>query len=525
MYQVIKDLLSKTLGFECVLERPKDKKFGHFALPTFTFAKTFKKSPQEIAKDFATKLETLKEITNISVVGGYVNFFIQDEFLETCSKNFLTQKDKNPTKKEKILLEYVSANPTGPLHIGHARGAILGDSIARIGKYLGYQIFTEYYINDAGVQISNLGKSIYYAGRHIYFNEDKNLPQDCYQGEYIFDLAKVAYEELGKDCFSSESNIEKLSIFGKDKMLLEIKSNLAQVGIVFDSYVSEKELYSSWEGTYEVLKKSGGTYEKEGKLWIKSSEFGDELDRVIVRENGEPTYLAGDIIYHHHKFKRDFDYYINIWGADHHGYIARVKAALEFLGYDSKKLEILLSQMVALLRGGEAYKMSKRAGNFILMKDVVEDVGSDALRLIFLSKKADTHLEFDVEDLKKQDSSNPVYYINYAHARIHTLLSKTSFSKEEILDTPLKDLKENLRDLLVLALGLEKVLEDSFISRSPQKVVEFLRNLAGEFHRFYNEEKILNSQNEKQILKTLLVVAHSIHLGLELLGVSAKKSM
>ena len=222
--------------------------------------------------------------------------------------------------------------------------------------------------------------------------------------------------------------------------------------------------------------------------------------------------------------ERNFNQYINIWGADHHGYIARVKAAIEFLGYESSKLEILLSQMVALLKGGEAYKMSKRAGNFILMKDVVEDVGADALRLIFLSKKADTHLEFDVEDLKKQDSSNPVYYINYAHARIHTLFEKSQNS----LDNFTKDftnLSESLRDLLVLALNLSKVLEDSFTQRNPQKFVEYLRTLAGEFHHFYNEEKILNTPNEKQILSVLSIVAKSLNAGLALLGIQAKKSM
>lgn len=255
-------------------------------------------------------------------------------------------------------------------------------------------------------------------------------------------------------------------------------------------------------------------------------------DRVIVRESGEPTYLAGDIIYHRDKFIRPFTRYINIWGADHHGYIARVKAAINFLGYDSNKLEVLLSQMVALLQGGEAYKMSKRAGNFILMKEIVEEVGADALRLIFLSKKADTHLEFDIEELKKQDASNPVYYINYAHARIHTLFTKSRFEIQDFKNTPkeqyvesLKEMDENLRDLLVLSLGLDKVLLDAFVQRAPNKVVDFLKNLAGEFHRFYNETKILTTAKEEQILKVLIVVAKSLNLGLALLGVKAKESM
>ncbi len=524
MYPSLKALISQTLDIECFLEKPKDRKFGHFALPTFSLAKTLKKNPPEIAQDFAKKLATLAEIININVVGGYVNFSLSDGFLQECVKNFLTPKFLKNTK-EKILLEYVSANPTGPLHIGHARGAIFGDCLARFGEYLGFEVVREYYINDAGTQIENLGRSIYIAGRHLFFNEAYNLPEDCYRGEYILELAKEAKEHFGEECFESEKNIADLSVFGKDKMLEEIQANLAQIGIVFDNFVSEKTLFKEWDNTLAQLQKGNGVYELEKKIWIKSSEYGDEKDRVIVRENGEPTYLAGDIIYHRNKFKRSFDKYINIWGADHHGYIARIKAAIEFLGYESKNLEILLSQMVALLKNGEAYKMSKRAGNFILLKDVVEEVGSDALRLAFLSKKADTHLEFDVGDLKKQDSSNPIYYINYAHARIHTLFEKSHQDFQSFQGQSLEGITESLRDLLVLALNFSKVLEDSFSQRAPQKMVEYLRMLSSEFHHFYNEEKILHTENEKQILSVLKIVAQALFQGLELLGVQAKTKM
>ncbi|MDE5602534.1 MAG: arginine--tRNA ligase, partial [Helicobacter sp.] len=469
-------------------------------------------------------LESLSELVNINAVGGYVNFSLSDGFLQECAKNFLAPKSSQHTK-EKILFEYVSANPTGPLHIGHARGAILGDCLARLGEYLGFEVVREYYINDAGAQIENLGYSIYIAGRHLFFNESYNLPEGCYKGEYILQLAREAKKHFGQECFETEKNISSLSVFGKDKMLEEIQENLAQIGIVFDSFISEKALFKEWDSTLEQLQKGNGVYELEEKLWIKSSEYGDEKDRVIVKDNGEPTYLAGDIIYHRNKFERSFDKYINIWGADHHGYIARIKAAIEFLGYESKNLEVLLSQMVALLKGGEAYKMSKRAGNFILLKDVAQEVGSDALRLIFLSKKADTHLEFDVEDLKKQDSSNPVYYINYAHARIHTLFEKSHQNFESFQGESLEGMNESLRDLLVLALSLSKVLEDSFSQRSPQKIVEYLRMLSSEFHHFYNEEKILHTENEKQILSVLKIVAQAISQGLDLLGVQAKIRM
>ena len=526
MYQSIRTLINNTLGISSVLEKPKEKKFGHFALPTFALAKDLKKAPNLIAQDFAKKLESLSEIASVSTIGGYVNFFLSDSFLESCTNTFKEKlENKNPQKKEKILLEYVSANPTGPLHIGHARGAIFGDCITRLGNYLGYEITQEYYINDAGSQIENLGKSIFFAGEHLFFNKPYELPDGCYRGEYILDLAKEAEKTFGKEIFTNTENIAKLSVFGKDKMLVKIRENLAQIGIVFDNFVSEKELYKEWNETLKSLEAHNGIYKEDNKLWIKSSEYGDEKDRVVVRESGEPTYLAGDIIYHRDKFMRGYDSYINIWGADHHGYIPRIKAAINFMGYDSKRLEVLLSQMVALLKNGEAYKMSKRAGNFILMKDVVDDVGSDALRLIFLSKKSDTHLEFDVQDLKKQDSSNPVYYINYAHARVHTLFAKSNISKKEIQVTKLENLEENLRDLLVSALSLPKIIEDSFIQKAPQKLVEYLRNLASELHHFYNDEKILGNTKEKEILKVLNAVANALECGLKLLGVNAKKSM
>ncbi|CAM3515404.1 arginine--tRNA ligase [Helicobacter ganmani] len=539
MTQNIKQIIEEALGISSILEKPRDKRFGHFALPTFSFAKTLRQSPQAIAQEFAQKLESLPQIASVNVLNGYVNFSLSDMFLAQCAWKFLQQDSASQASnvesqdvQERILLEYVSANPTGPLHIGHARGAIFGDSLARIGRFLGFCISTEYYINDAGTQIENLGKSIYYAGRHLFFGAPYELPQDCYKGEYVLLLAQQAKDSLGLEVFENLSQIAILSCFGKDKMLEEIKANLAQVGIVFDNYVSEKELFTAWDSTLRTLKANNGVYEQEGKLWLKSSEYGDEKDRVIVRESGEPTYLAGDIIYHRDKFIRPFTRYINIWGADHHGYIARVKAAINFLGYDSNKLEVLLSQMVALLQGGEAYKMSKRAGNFILMKEIVEEVGADALRLIFLSKKADTHLEFDIEELKKQDASNPVYYINYAHARIHTLFTKSRFEIQDFKNNPkeqyvesLKEMDENLRDLLVLSLGLDKVLLDAFVQRAPNKVVDFLKNLAGEFHRFYNETKILTTAKEEQILKVLIVVAKSLNLGLALLGVKAKESM
>ncbi len=528
LHHTIKHLLETTLGFSVVLEKPKDKNHGHYATPVaFSLAKELKKNPALIAQELSKKLSEIEVFESVQSVGGYINFRLKQGFLDAQASLALSQGREfgKGNKRGSILLEYVSANPTGPLHIGHARGAVLGDALSRIGRHLGYALETEYYVNDAGNQIHLLGLSIYLAGRDSLLALPVTYPEQYYRGEYIVDIAKEALKKWGEKAFIDEAFIPELSLFGKELMLEEIRSNLADTHIHFDHYVSEKSLYPKWEETYALLQSHQGCYEEGGKVWLRSSAHGDEKDRVIVRESGEPTYLAGDIIYHADKFARPYDRYINIWGADHHGYIARVKAAIEFLGHDSSKLEVLLSQMVTLLKGGQPYKMSKRAGNFILMRDVLEDIGADALRFIFLSKKPDTHLEFDVDDLNKEDSSNPIFYINYAHARIHTMLGKSSLDSKEIEAASLGGLDDSIFDLLFLSLQLPQVLEDSFENRAVQKVAEYLRTLAGEFHKFYNEHKILETPQEAALLKICKVVALSLSQGLALLGIAAKERM
>lgn len=528
MHHVVRTLIESAFGFSVVLEKPKDKNHGHYATPAaFSLAKEQRKNPAIIAQELAEKLININIFECVETAGGYINIKLKREFLDSQSSKALSRpKDFGKgSGKERILLEYVSANPTGPLHIGHARGAVLGDALARVGRHIGYEITTEYYVNDAGSQIQMLGLSVYLAGRDFLLGLAVEYPEQYYRGEYIVDIARLALERFGAQVFESDDSIDQLAEFGKELMLAEIRENLAACGINIEIYTSEKSLYSKWDLTLASLRKNGGCYDDDGKIWLRSSEKGDEKDRVIVRESGEPTYLAGDIIYHLDKFERQYDHYINIWGADHHGYIARVKASLEFLGYDSSRLEIVLSQMVALLRGGQPYKMSKRAGNFILMRDVVEDIGADALRFIFLSKKPDTHLEFDVDELAREDSSNPIFYINYAHARINTLLGKTSKSLEQIYSAPLDGIPNSAFDLLFLALQLPQVLEDSFEHRALQKITDYLRVLSGEFHKFYNECKIIESQHEAAMLKVCCMVALSIREGLGLLGIKAKECM
>ena len=512
------------------LQKPKEASFGHFASPVaFSLAKELKKSPNQIAADLALLLHDPEHFDSVEAISGFINFKLSSVFLDRFASEALMQgfdfaKPKE-IDKERILLEFVSANPTGPLHIGHARGAIYGDALLQIGRYLGHDITSEYYVNDAGRQVYLLGVSIYLRAKEDILKESVEYPEEFYRGEYIYELAEEAVREFGKEAFANEDIIKTLSVWGKDKMMVEICQNLEMVGIKFDHFVSEKEVFGGWEKAKTKLDEHSALYEKDGKIWLRTTEHKDEKDRVVVRENGEPTYLAGDITYHKDKFERVFDRYINIWGADHHGYISRVKSAIEFLGYDSSRLEVLLSQMVALLKGGEPYKMSKRAGNFILMKDVVEDIGSDALRFVFLSKKSDTHLEFDVSDLNKEDSTNPVFYINYAHARICSLFEKRGVAFEYAKEIKLSHLTDDEKELLFSSMLLGDVLEDAFVTRDVQKITEYLKGLANRLHRFYTENRILGSEREDVYLKIFAVVALSHRVGLKLLGIEAKEKM
>ena len=512
---------------EFVIQKPKKAEYGHFAVPVFKYASKMKKNPAVYAQELSNELENYAEFEKVESIAGFVNFKLADNVLDEMADLVLTKdlEFASSQKDESILLEYISANPTGPLHIGHARGAIFGDALLRIGKHLGYKIESEYYVNDAGNQINLLGLSIFLAGREI-LGLEVEWPEQFYRGEYIKDVAQEAINEFGKELFDDEVNIEKLSFWGKEKMLGVIKKDLEYLNVSeFDNFVSEKKLYSQWDNIKKRLENNNALYEKDGKIWLKSSEKKDELDRVVVRENGVPTYLAGDIIYHDDKFKRGYDKYINIWGADHHGYIARVKASLEFLGYDSKKLEVLLSQMVALLKGGEPYKMSKRAGNFILVRDVVEDIGADSLRFVFLTKKADTPLEFDVDELNKNDSSNPVFYVNYANARIHSIFRNANKTFDDIKNIKLENLTEEEKDLMFFALQLPYELEDSFNHREPHRVTNFLNELAGKIHKFYNNNKVLGDEKELVRLKLLAVCATILKVGLHLLGIKVKDKM
>ncbi len=570
--------IHRVLGGDFLLESPKDKALAHFALPCFAMAKVLKKSPIAIADEIALKFAQNAHFESVASVKGYVNFKLSKGFLNECavralqnpanfargakpcesvnfqqnsalnSKNSTTNGEnsrknsatvnlnpqnshsahENSPKKEKILLEFVSANPTGPLHIGHARGAIFGDTLARLARHLGRHIDTEYYINDAGKQIRLLGLSVLLAVRQHCLNGQITPPDELYKGEYIVDLAHSAFKELPHALFKDEqnnANIDEIAAWAKDKMLILIKQTLAKAGVKIDKFVSEKAYHAKFDETLKALKNRGAVYESEGKIWLASSQKGDEKDRVIVNERGERSYLAADIVYHADKFARGYTHCINIWGADHHGYIARVRAAVDFLGFEGSRLEVILAQMVSLLQDGKPYKMSKRAGNFILMDEILDDIGADALRFIFLAKKCDTHLEFDIDTLKKQDSSNPVFYINYAHARIHQVFAKAQKSFESVQNADLSSLNEDGANLLFEALNLGTTLQNAFDERALQKIADYLKNLAALFHKFYAENKVVGSAHEDSLLKLFAVVALSIKTALSIMGIAAKEKM
>jgi len=521
--QRVSALLRERFERDVVLEKPKDRSFGHFATPiAFSLAKELRKSPMIIAEELATSFGESDMFASVESVKGYINMRLSEKFLSEYAAWALENEATfgRNDNGEKMLLEFVSANPTGPLHIGHARGAVYGDTLLRLGRRLGHDITAEYYVNDAGNQIDLLGLSIQLEGRANILNEDVEYPESFYRGEYMSDLAKDAVAHFGEAILKDEARQKELALWAKDKVMELIVSDLGDANIHFDTFVAESGLYEDWD---RVMKKMGDSvYEADDKIWIKSSLKEDEKDRVVVRDDGRPTYLAGDIVYHNQKFERGYDHYINIWGADHHGYIPRVKAAVDFLGYDSKKLEVQLAQMVSLLKDGEPYKMSKRAGNVILMSDIVNEIGSDALRFIFASKKSDTPLEFDVNELKKQDSSNPVFYVQYAHARIQTIIGKSDLDLEAIMASSLTGLSEDADSLMFEALLLPEVIEDAFNSRQVQKMTDYLKSLAALYHKFYYDVRVLGSDDEAKLLKLYLVVAASLRTGLSMLGITAK---
>ncbi|WP_456437880.1 arginine--tRNA ligase [Desulfurobacterium sp.] len=515
-------------------EPPKKKEYGDVATnAAFLLAKTLKKPPIKIAEELAEILSNEKEFSKVEVAGnGFINFFLSPDFYAELLKK-VVETDffiSNIGKGERVLIEYVSANPTGPLHVGHGRGAVVGDVLSRVMKLAGYSVEREFYINDAGRQIKLLGISIYYriqelAGRKLV------LPEDAYRGEYIIDIAKeliLQYPEIVD--MEEEKAIELAAEFGKKVLLEEIRKTLGRLKVEFDHWFSEKSLYTGGkvEEVLELLKEKGLIYEKDGALWLRTSQFGDDKDRVVKRSTGEYTYFASDIAYHYDKILRSYDRGIDIWGADHHGYIPRVKAAIEALGKPSDWLEVVLVQLVKLFKHGEEVKMSKRAGNFVTLDWLIDEVGVDAVRFFFLTKRHDTPLDFDIDLALSEKSENPVYYVQYAHARISSILDKAKEKGIEPSVEHLELLGEEEFDLILKCYGLKSTLEAVARKREPHLLPYYLIDLASAFHRYYNKNRVVDADNpELSSARLYLVngVRKTIRSGLNILNVNAPGRM
>ncbi len=577
LQKALKELYGVKLPEKTKVEKPKEEAHGDLSTNVaFLLAKELKKPPVKIAEELAQKLSEDKRFKSVEAVKGFINFRFSKEFLIEETRKVLTKGEEyfkeNLGKGAKIQVEYVSANPTGPLHLGHGRGAVVGDTISRLLKFFGYDVTREYYINDAGRQVYLLGVSILYRYLEECPERDEDFfkkiqdtfGEDGYRGEYVKELAQKLRELVGnKLCKPAEVDISKIkeeilekgkglllhytekytpkdpielaSNFGLDLMMEEIRQDLKAMNIEFDVWYSERSLYDRGlvEELINLLKEKGYVYEKEGALWLRTSEFGDDKDRVVRRSDGTYTYFASDIAYHYEKFKRGFEKVIDVWGADHHGYIPRVKASLRMLGIPEDWLEVLLVQMVKLFRGGKEVKMSKRAGTFVTLRELIDEVGQDAVRFIFLTKRSDTPLDFDVDKAKEKSSNNPVFYVQYAHARVAGVLRefKQRYNKEanpSELAEYLEHLNEEAEEKLMKKVIMFKdELIDITLKREPHLLTYYLIDLASLFHNYYNHHRILGMEEKVMYSRLALIIAVQkvIKLGLNLMGVNAPERM
>lgn len=521
------------------VEVPKNEAFGDYSTNVALVLKgKVGKNPREIAQNFVNRLSKEYYFSKLEIAGpGFINFWIAEDFYRKNLRNLLEKGDEffklDLGKGQRVLVEFVSANPTGPLHIGHGRGAAFGDSIARILAQGGFSVVKEYYINDQGTQMNTLGKSVYLRAKELT-GEKIEFPEDGYQGAYIYDIAKLALEKYPNLLSLSEDEAIALCRDLAIEVILEdIRRDLETFGVSFDSWYSERTLFERGvvARVFKLLEERGLTYEKDSALWFRAKDFGDEKDRVLRKSTGDYTYFASDIAYHYEKFfERGFDLCINLWGADHHGYVPRLKAAMKALGVPEEKLRIILIQMVNLLEGKELKSMSTRRGEFVELKELISEVGTDAVRFIFLSRSSDSPLDFDVELTKKQSQENPVYYVQYAHARICSVFAKAEEKgiKPNILEANLALLqeKEELK-LLKLIDHFDDVLESSILQLAPYKITYYLMDLASAFHDYYTKYRII--QDDEDLTQARLALCEGLRRvlkqGLDLLGVSAPEKM
>ncbi|MBI4824485.1 MAG: arginine--tRNA ligase [Nitrospirae bacterium] len=532
--------LSWTLPHELSveIESPKVEAHGDLATPVaMSLAKTLRKKPMDIAREIISCIPKQRTFERIEIAGaGFINFTFSREFLYFSLKSLLREKKKflrqDIGKGIKVQIEFVSANPTGPLHLGHGRGAAVGAALSNLLNAAGYSVHREYYINDKGKQCKLLGQSVFARYKEL-LGIAYPFPEDGYWGDYVITAAEAIREAVGeryKD--ASFKEVEKFfTDFSLRMMLSGIKDDLESFGIKFDSYQSEKELYEIGDvfRSIDYLKDKGNLYEKDGALWFRATRFGDDKDRVIIKQDGEHTYFASDIAYHMKKINAGFNELINIWGADHHGYIPRIEAVMDALGYERKKLVVLLVQLVTLMRGGKIVPMSKRLGEFVTLKEVIKEVGADTTKFIFLTRRHDSHLEFDLEVAKSVSSENPVYYVQYANARIGSVLSYASekgITLEGQADLELLTSEEELKIIKKL-LMYPMIFEASVLSREPHRITFYLQELSTMFHRYYNKYRIVGDDGALSYARLSLVEAVRTVLkeGLEILGVTAPERM
>ncbi len=538
--------ITADLGFpwpeKIVIEPPKDKKFGDLAANiALVLAKPTGMAPRDLAARIAERLtQNYTEIANVDIAGpGFINVTYAPTFWHTTVTQVEHAGDSfgrlTTGNGRKVQVEYVSANPTGPLHIGHGRGAALGDSLARLLRFTGYGVTTEYYINDAGRQMLLLGASVLYRARQIH-NQDVAEPQEYYRGDYIKDIAHTVLTCTPNLLEKPEEEATELcKQHAVEAIMAGIKEDLAQFSVEHQVWFSEKSLVDSGAvgQTFERLRKAGLAYEEDDALWLRTTDFGDDRDRVMRKSSGDLTYFASDIAYHDNKYHRGFDLCIDIWGADHHGYVPRMRAAVQMLDKPAESFEVILVQLVNLLRDGKQVAMSTRAGEFETLADVIQEVGADAARFMFLSRKSDSPLDFDLELVKQRTMDNPVYYVQYAHARICSVLRKakdrsivpdqtTNAATLATLTLP------GELDLLRLLDRFEDTLETAASTLSVHYISYYLQDLAGALHRFYATHPVLNAEEQKTLvarLALLRAVAQVLRNGLGLLGVSAPEAM
>jgi len=527
---------------EVVLEEPKADSHGDLSTNmAMQMAKTQRMSPRKIAETLIDHLDDKKGlIDRMEIAGpGFINFFIRPSAWYPALATIHKQDDQygrcDLGKGTRIQIEFVSSNPTGPLHVGHGRGGAVGDSTANILSFCGYEVQKEYYINDSGRQIQTLGMSVYLRGKEL-LGETVDFPDTCYQGDYIRDLAGKLLELEGRGFFETDEAeaIMPCARYAAEKITEGMRADLVDFGVTFDQWFSEQSLYDSGkvEGDIRDFKEKGLIYEKDGALWFKTSDYGDEKDRVVVRQNGQTTYFASDITYHIDKFERGFHKVIDVWGADHHGYIPRMKAAVEASGYERDQFDVLLVQLVNLLRAGQPVAMSTRAGEFVTLADVVKEVGRDAARFIFLTRHYESSLDFDLELAKQKTNDNPVYYVQYVHARISSIHRKAESDRLDVSGFAPSDLSalETTEDIaLIKALArYPEVVETAGALMEPHRITYYLMTLAAAFHTYYNRHRVLCEDDLKLTRARLYLISavqKVIRNGLALLGVSAPDSM